>query len=190
MNKSVRLAIAFIAGATFLFAGIQIRTSAQRTARNGAAKAALPDGVPEEANQSEMRQTIESYVADRGSLQRSFFVNNSTTRRERFRKFYQDALDRLQKMNFDAMSQEGKVDYVLFRTDLEHELRQIGIETKQQTEIEPLIPFGKTIIEMEETRRSMTPIDSAKTATTFGSKCLPDSLRMISRAVSWAMASL
>src|SRR4030095_2174073 len=160
MHKSVRLAIAFIACATILFAGIQIRTSAQRSpARNGAAKATLPDGVPEEANQSEMRQTIESYVADRGSLQRSFFVNNSPTRRERFRKFYQDALDHLQKMNFDAMSQEGKVDYVLFRTDLEHELRQLDIETKQQTEIDPLIPFGKTIVEMEETRRSMTPID-------------------------------
>ena len=168
MNKFVRLAIAFSACATFLFAGFQIRSSAQRQpARNGAAKVATSDSVPEEANQSEMRQTIESYVADRGSLQRSFFVNNSTDRRERFRKFYQDALDRLQKMNFDAMRQEGKVDYVLFRTELEHELRQIDIETKQQAEIEPLIPFGKTIVEMEEARRGMTPIDSAKSATTL-----------------------
>src|ERR1051325_11559194 len=168
MNKTVRLAIAVIACTTFLFAGFQIRTSAQRqTARNGASKATVVDGIPEEANQSEMRQTIESFVADRGSLQRSFFVNNSPARRERFRKFYQDNLDRIQKMNFDAMSQEGKVDYILFRSDLEHELRQLDIEAKQQAEIEPLMPFAKTIVEMEETRRSMTQIDSAKSATTL-----------------------
>src|SRR5205809_3903192 len=168
MNKLVRLVIAVFACGFFVFAGFQIRTSAQRqTARNGAAKAAAANVVPDEANQSEMRPIIEYFVADRGSLQRSFFVNNSPARRERFRKFYQDALDRIQKLNFDTMSQEGKVDYILFRTELEHELRQIDIENKQQAEIEPLIPFGKTIVEMEEARRGMTPIDSAKAAVTL-----------------------
>ncbi len=168
MNKFVRLAIAVSLGAAFLVAGFQIRTSAQRQpGRNGTSKATVTDGIPEAANQSEMRQAIESYVVDRGTLARSFFVNNSPTRRERFRKFYQDSLDGLQKMNFDAMSQEGKVDYVLFRTDLEYELRQLDIEAKQQAEVEPLIPFGRAIVEMEETRRAMTPIDPAKTATTL-----------------------
>ncbi len=168
MNKSVRLFIAVTASAIFLSAGFQIRTSAQRqTSRNNAAKPAASDVVPEEANQSEMRQTIETYVADRGSLQRSFFVNSSPARRERFRRLYQDSLDRIQKMNFDAMSQEGRVDYVLFRSHLEHELRQLDIEAKQQAEIELLIPFGKTIVDMEETRRSMAKIDAAKSAATL-----------------------
>src|SRR5215831_4851260 len=145
----------------------QIHTSAQRPSRTTTSKSVTPDPISDAANQSEMRQTIETYVADRGSLQRSFFVVNSPARRERFRKFYQDALDRLQKLNFDAMSQEGKVDYILFRSHLEHELRQLDNETKQQAEIEPLIPFGKTIVEMEETRRSMAPIEAAKAATTL-----------------------
>src|SRR3954463_2273176 len=142
MKKFVRAAIALLVCATFLFAGFQIRTFAQRSsARNGGSNATPAGAVANDINQSEMRPIIEYYVADRGSLLRSFFVNNSPARRERFRKFYQDALDHLQKMNFDAMSQEGKVDYVLFRTDLEHELRQSDIEKKQQAEIEPLIPF-------------------------------------------------
>ncbi|HEY6225639.1 MAG TPA: DUF885 domain-containing protein, partial [Verrucomicrobiae bacterium] len=114
-----------------------------------------------------MRPIIEYYIADRGSLQRSFFVNNSPARRERFRKFYQDALDRIQKLNFDAMSEAGKVDYILFRNHLEHELRQLDIEEKQQAEIAPLIPFAKTIVDLEEARRRMDPIDSAKAATTL-----------------------
>ncbi|HYX27070.1 MAG TPA: hypothetical protein VE863_00785, partial [Pyrinomonadaceae bacterium] len=166
MNKFVRLLTA-IACASLLFAGFQVHISAQQTSRSAVTKPATPDWVSDDANQSEMRQTIETYVADRGSLQRSFFVNNSPARRERFRKLYQEALDRIQKMNFDAMSQEGKVDYVLFRSHLEHELRQLDIEAKQQAEIEQLIAFGKTIVDMEETRRSMAPIDSAKAATTL-----------------------
>jgi len=128
-----------------------------------------------------MRPIIEYYLADRGSLQRSFFVNNSPARRERFRKFYQDALDRIQKLNFDAMSEEGKVDYILFRNHLEHELRQLDIEEKQQTEIAPLIPFGTTIVDMEEARRRMDPIDSAKAATTLNAlkKQVEDTRRQV-----------
>ncbi|HMJ24344.1 MAG TPA: hypothetical protein VK475_00870, partial [Pyrinomonadaceae bacterium] len=66
-----------------------------------------------------MRPLIEYYVVDRGSLQRSFPVSSSPARRERFRKFYGDALERIKALNFDSMSQEGKVDYLLFRNHLE-----------------------------------------------------------------------
>lgn len=116
------------------------------------------------APESEMRPVIEFYLVDRGSLLRSYPVATSTARRERFRKFYGDALDRIQKLNFDGMSQEGKVDYLLFRNHLEHELRQLDIEEKQLAEIAPLVPFSKAIIDLEEARRHMEPIDSAKTA--------------------------
>src|SRR5437588_6430888 len=146
--------------AIFIAAGFQFHSSAQK--QKPAAVAEAPDDSP-----SEMRPIIEYYLADRGSLQRSFFVNNSPARRERFRKFYSDALERIQKLNFDAMSEEGKVDYILFRNHLEHELRQLEIEGKQQAEIEPLVPFAKTIVDLEETRRHMEPIDSAKTAATL-----------------------
>ncbi|HKP38757.1 MAG TPA: DUF885 family protein [Pyrinomonadaceae bacterium] len=114
-----------------------------------------------------MRPIIEYYVADRGSLSRSYPVASSAARRERFRKFYSDALERIQKLDFDTMSQDGKVDYILFRNHLEHELRQLDIEAKQIEEIRPLLPFAETIVDLEETRRRMEPIDSAKAATTL-----------------------
>src|SRR5688572_3681170 len=106
-------------------------------------------------------------VLDRGSLQRSYPVASSPARRERFRKFYGDALDRIRQLNFDAMSQGGKVDYVLFRSHLERELRQLDIEEKQLADMKPLIPFASAIVSLEETRRRMEPIDSAKTAATL-----------------------
>src|SRR5687767_12245663 len=67
-------------------------------------------------------------------------------------------------MNFDSMSQDGKVDYILFRNHLEYELRQLDIQAKQLTEIQALIPFAKTIIDLEEARRRMEPIESARVA--------------------------
>jgi hypothetical protein len=119
------------------------------------------------APESEMRAIIEYYVADRGSLIRSSPIATSPARRERFENFYADALRRIQNLNFDSMSEAGKVDYLLFKNHLEHELRQLDLETKQQTEIAPLVPFAKTIVDLEETRRTMAPIDSAKAAVTL-----------------------
>jgi uncharacterized protein (DUF885 family) len=176
MSSFRRLSIVAVAIALLIPTAFEFRTSAQK---QKSAVAAVDTTVDNGA--SEMRPIIEYYLADRGSLQRSFFVNNSPARRERFRKFYQDALDRIQKLNFDAMSQEGKVDYILFRNHLEHELRQLDIEEKQQTEIAPLIPFGKTIVDFEEARRRMEPIDSAKTAAALNSlkKQVEDTRRQV-----------
>src|SRR6185369_15553008 len=50
---------------------------------------------------------------------------------------------------------------------LEYELRQLDIQSRQMTEIEPLVPFGAKIVELEEARRRMEPIDSAKIAATL-----------------------
>src|ERR1044072_676668 len=161
MSSFVRLLIVAIAIASLVPSKLAFRTSAQRQ------KPAASSDTPVDNGTSEMRPIIEYYIADRGSLQRSFFVNNSPARRERFRKCYQDALDRIQKLNFDAMSEAGKVDYILFRNHLEHELRHLNIKENQKAEIAPLIPFAKTIVDLEEARRRMDPIDSAKAATTL-----------------------
>src|SRR6185369_7188631 len=163
MTKVRRFAVFLILSAAILIAGIQFPSSAQR--RNPAGPAIGADtGDP---GPSEMRPIIEYYVVDRSSLQRSYPVAGSPARRERFQKFYADALERIKKLDFDSMSQEGKVDYILFRNNLEHELRQLDIEARQVAEIQPLLPFAITIVDLEEARRRMEPIDSAKAATTL-----------------------
>jgi uncharacterized protein (DUF885 family) len=114
---------------------------------------------------SPMRPLIERYTVDRGSLTRSYPVAMSPARATRFHQFYADWIAQLQKLNFDAMNQEGKVDYILLKNHLEYESRQLDIQARQITEIEPLVPFATSIINLEETRRRMEPIDSSKTAT-------------------------
>ena len=116
---------------------------------------------------SEMRSAIERYTVDRGSLTRSYPVAVSQARRDRFKKFYTEWLNSLHSLDFDSMSQDGKVDYILFKNHLEYELRQLDIQARQLSEIEPLLPFAAKIIELEETRRRMEPINSSKVAATL-----------------------
>lgn len=113
---------------------------------------------------SELRGLIERYSIDRGSLIRSYPVSLSPARQARFRQLYSEWLALLQKMDFEALSQDDKVDYLLFRNHLEHELRQLDIQSRQMAEIESLVPFTAVITNLEEARRRMEPIDSAKVA--------------------------
>src|SRR5215470_11118720 len=129
-------------------------------ARNAArAVSEIPNG-PER----DMRDVIERYVADRGSLNRFFAIPMSPARHARFKQFYAEWLERLQRINFDALGQDGRVDYLLFKNHLDHELRQLDIQARAFAEAQPLVPFASSIIELEEARRRMEPIDSAKTA--------------------------
>jgi uncharacterized protein (DUF885 family) len=107
---------------------------------------------------------IERFAADRGSLSRSYPIIYSTSRNTRFKQFYSEWIDQLAKLEFGTLSQDEQVDYVLFRNLLEYELQQLDIQVKQFAETEPLLPFAKTIIELEESRRRMKPVESKATA--------------------------
>ena len=121
----------------------------------------LGDG---DAPQSEMRGAIERYVADRGALFRFYSVDASPARRVRMKQFYTDWLAALARLSFDSMSQDGRIDYILFKNHLDHELRQLDLQEKALAEIAPLAPFAGTITDLEDARRRMGAIDSPKTA--------------------------
>src|SRR5262249_39868093 len=95
---------------------------------------------------------------------RSYPVESSPARLGRFKQFYADWLATLGKMNFDAMSLDGKADYVLFRFHVEHEQQQLELQAKSLAEIAPLLPFAETITALAEARRRMESIDSRKVA--------------------------
>ncbi|HKQ93907.1 MAG TPA: DUF885 family protein [Blastocatellia bacterium] len=117
-----------------------------------------------DSSKSEMRPVIERYVADQGSLSRSYPVESSPARMARFKQFYSDWLGLIGKMNFDAMSQDGKVDYVLFKFHVEREQQRLEIRNSSLAEIAPLIPFEQTITSLAEARRRMEKLDPPKVA--------------------------
>lgn len=139
-----------------------------QTARsNSKSKNPVTPAADSNNSDSELRAPIERYTVDRGSLTRSYPVGMSPSRRERFKHFYSEWLNDLTKLNFDTLSEDGRIDYILFKNHLEYELRQLDIQAHQLEEIQPLIPFAKTIVDFEESRRRMESLDSAKTAATL-----------------------
>jgi hypothetical protein len=114
--------------------------------------------------QSEMRSVIERYVADRGSLGRFYTVEISPVRYASMSQFLSEWLSTLGRLNFDAMSVDGKIDYLLFKNYLEHEIRQLEIRSKAFAEAAQLVPFAKTISDLEDARRRLERVDSANVA--------------------------
>src|SRR5260370_8145501 len=77
-----------------------VQSPAQRSKPTGAPQPSKASSTTaEDTGQSEMRPIIEYYIADRGSLQRSYPFTISPARHARFQQFYSIAPDRIQKTN-------------------------------------------------------------------------------------------
>lgn len=113
---------------------------------------------------SELRGVIERYEADRGSMLRSAPAPGSPARDERIRNFHKGWLDRLGRLEFDRLGRDGQVDAVLLRNYLGHELRQLEIRAHERSEWEPMVPFARTILDLDSARRELRPMDWAKAA--------------------------
>jgi uncharacterized protein (DUF885 family) len=130
---------------------------------------------------SELRETIERYDADRRAVSHLYsvcpsgrqggsrryggcFEEPAAARLSRYRSFYQEWLGRLKGLDFDKLSQEGKIDYLLLDNHLRRELRQLDLEATRLEETGPFTPFAAAILGLEDARRRMEPLDAAKAA--------------------------
>ncbi len=138
--------------------------SAQRPADCNCGKAS--DGSPLDTGASELKPVIERYDVDLRNLNRVFAMAGSYTRHTRLENFYAEQLRLLDGINFDTLSQPGKVDYLLLRERLKREQAQLAGEARAEEEVAVLIPFQQTIIGLEESRRRMETIDPQKSAVT------------------------
>ncbi len=133
----------------------------QSDRRRGADEA---DPVEINSPQSELRGMIKRYMADRGSLFRFHAVETSPARNARMRQFYTEWLAALGRVNFDSLSQDGRINYLLFKNHLDYELRQLEIRAKAFADAAPLIPFAIKIVELEDARRQMKRVEPASVA--------------------------
>ena len=113
---------------------------------------------------SRFRGVIEKFNEDYGVLNRFYSASTSPNRATRFKQLYGDELGLLTGLNFDTLNHDEKVDYLLFKNYLDHELKELDRYDKQLDEMSSLIPFSKTISDLEDDRRQLKPIDPAKTA--------------------------
>jgi uncharacterized protein (DUF885 family) len=110
---------------------------------------------------SELRPMIETYTADLASIERTYPIEISATRQARLESLAAAQDTALLATNFNALSRNGQIDYILLRNAVERLRARVKLDRSRTAEIEPLLPFYATIVSFEETRRKMTPIDPA-----------------------------
>ena len=83
----------------------------------------------------QMPQLIEQYAADRMSLNRIYPLILAPARMDRFEKFDNDKLAMLAAMNFDKLSEDDQIDYLLLKNRLNADLHNYAIQKKQAEEM-------------------------------------------------------
>jgi uncharacterized protein (DUF885 family) len=112
----------------------------------------------------QMPQVIEQYAADRTSLNRIYPVIIAPARMSRFEKFDNDELAMLAAMNFEKLSEDDQIDYLLLKNRLTADLRYLELQKKHVEEMAPLLPFAKTIEDFLDRKRQMKRPDAEKDA--------------------------
>ena len=110
------------------------------------------DGTPLDTGTSELRPLIERYSVELRDLERVYALPGSPTRQAVLEKFYATQLRLLDGIRFDQIGQPGKVDYLLLRSRLLSEQKEVMADAQREAELAPLIPFQQTIIGLEEAR--------------------------------------
>jgi len=133
----------------------------------GPARYAPDPAALRRASPSELRELVMRFTWDRSALQRRWSVAGSPQRRGQLIGFADAWLATLRTVAFDSLSQDGRVDYVLLRSTLEHEKAELAREERRMAELAELLPFADTIYALDETRRRMETMVPAAAARTL-----------------------
>ncbi|QKZ14842.1 DUF885 family protein [Spirosoma sp. KUDC1026] len=113
---------------------------------------------------SDVHFLMTQYSADRGSLNRFYTIENSPERRERFQKLNTDYLQQLEKMNFNQLSVDSQVDYVLFQRTIQVDQRELAEEAAEVEKIKAWFPFADKFYTLEKLRRRGTTMNGEQVA--------------------------
>ncbi len=109
-------------------------------------------------------EATRQYDVDRATLLRTYPVPASPIRYARLARFYQSWRAALNKFDRSKLGFIARLDYSLLRIRVNQEWRHLKRQASEEAAIAPLLPFAATIVDLEETRRRMDPVDPVKAA--------------------------
>jgi hypothetical protein len=124
----------------------------------GAGGGATPSGG------GDLRERIERYQADRGALGRFYTFEGSPSRVERLRRSCADWRAELDALDFDALDQDGRIDWLLLRAEMGGDELDLAREEQRAVEEAPLLPFAPRIVALAEARQRVEPLDDEAAA--------------------------
>jgi Bacterial protein of unknown function (DUF885) len=148
---------------------LPIAVAAQATTRSapfpGDPLATVPALAPlTTARNSELADVVQRFALDNQALGRRYDADDSPDERARMRAFHTAWRTRLRALDFDKLSQEGKIDYVLLDNHLRYQLDLADRQDVQRAETAPLLPFVEPLQKLHDARRNLETIDPQATA--------------------------
>ena len=111
-----------------------------------------------------VRALIEAYQEDASALRRFHPWRMSMARHQRMGTLIEQFSHRLNGIRFAPLSQEERIDYLLFQNQLKFDERRLTQERQRHAEIQPWIRFGDGILALAEARQRVEPIDPESAA--------------------------
>jgi hypothetical protein len=102
---------------------------------------------------SDVHHLMQQLQADEGSLGRFYFMRNSPEHIARFQELYNDYHQQLRGLSFNQLNTASRVDYLLFKRDLENKLRLLEVAQDEYKQIAGWIPFAERVYAIEKPRR-------------------------------------
>lgn len=129
--------------------------------------AAQPANLPSTPESAALVDLLNDYQADRRAVSSFYGMSFDTHALDRLAALHAGAADRLAATDFAALDQQGRIDYLLFRTMLESQAAGLTLARTRLDEMRPLLPFAETIAALERSRVAMAPIDNEEVAATL-----------------------
>ena len=146
----------FMAGLALALSGLAVIPTAPASAQDLAGLVGVES--------SELAPVVERYSADRVALGRRWTVSYSPDRNRRFQEFFSGWQQEIDGLDFESLSLEGRVDYVLLLNELRYQLDVLAREAGLAAEMEGFISFTSLIVDLEERRRRREPVESESAA--------------------------
>jgi len=112
---------------------------------------------------------ITVYQADYGALDRKYDVRQSDEYFERFESFYSDWLQKLEQSDFESLTQSDKVDYLLFKNELERSAYFLEAERERFQQIADFLPAMDEMFHFINQRRVGESMEGQDIAGRFNS---------------------
>lgn len=105
--------------------------------------------------------------ADLGELNEYYNIEISPRRHAALQEYHQSEQDLLSQMDFDALDQQGRVDYIMLRTYHTRQLNNLDLDKSSREEFSPLIPFAEDLVALLEERQDVETLDAKGAAKTL-----------------------
>jgi uncharacterized protein (DUF885 family) len=127
---------------------------------------------------SELALVVDRFAADEDALERRYDAPDSPDQRRRMRELYTAWRARLAKLDFERLSQEGRIDYVLLDNHLLHQLALLDRRDRMLEQVAPLLPFADRLLALADARRNLSDLEPRVAAQTLAQVAAQvDSLR-------------